>query len=447
MPNTLYLLLWPWVALVPVFLLQRRRPWGHLLSAAALALEAYASLHLLPDAGLYVLGHTVRLAGAGRMALAWVSGASALLALAGAVHNKRNALPLGLLALTSAAGFGLALDPLPFAFLVLWLAIPLAALLFRPGDACTNRGVLRVLALTAVGLPAFLLASLLVSQTPLISPDQPPPWGIIAILAVVGSAAWLSLFPFHAWASGLARSGEPLAAGWVLGVFQPLVLITLARAFAMFPDLALQPGARQVAQVVGMASVVIGAAFAASAHRAGHVWGYSAVVSAGWLLFAALSGAAISMHFYWMAVAAYSASTILVAIGMLGVGGGYLSRPLDEWRGVARGRGGSVALLLIGGLALCTLPLSMAGRVYSPPATLPSGGLSAIFSIVPLLAAAGWWRVFWVSIQRDHTGEASQGRRTNLFAWLLAALAIASFVWSGLWMRLGEAFARALGGG
>lgn len=446
MSNTAALLFWPLVALLPVLLLRRRR-WAHLLAAAALALEAWACLRFLPDAGLDVLGHAVHLSEAGRMALAWVSGASALLAFAAAAHREERAAALGLLPLTSVAAMGLALDALPLSFAALWLAVPLAALPFRPGDMRTNSGILRFLTLTAVGLPPLLLASLLVSQTPLIAPDQPPPWGTVAILTVFTSAAWLGLFPFHAWAPGLARSGSPLVSGWALGLFQPLVLVALARTFAVHPEIAGQPGAMKLVQVVALGSMLLGAAFAASADRAGHVWGYSNVMSAGWLLFGAVQGAAMPAGFYWVAAAIYSASTILISIGMLGVGGENLSQPLRSLGGTARRRGGSVALLLLGGLALCTLPLSGPSPQDSPASILPSGALSAIVYIAPLAASLGWWRLFWASIQRSPGGETPTGRWANLLSWLLTVLAAASVVWAGLWLRLGEAFARALAGG
>ncbi len=445
MPNTICLLLWPWVALVPVWLLRRRR-WAHLLGAAALAVEAWACLRFLPDAGMVLLDRTVHLGESGRLALAWVAGASALLALAAAVHKEKRAVALGLLPLTSVAGIALAVDPLPLGFAALWLIIPLATLSYQPGDASTHSGILRFLTLPALGLPPLLLASSLISQTPLIAPDQPPPWGTVAVLIVLVCAAWLSLFPFHTWAPGLARSANPLVSGWILGVFQPLVLLTVIRTFGAYPEIPGQPGALKIVQVVALGSMAIGAAFAASADRAGHVWGYSSVMSLGWLLFMAVSGAAMPTPLYWLVAAIYSASTILVSIGMLGVGGESLSKPLRSLAGIARARGGSVALLLVGGLALCALPLSAAGLERGTASVLPSGVGSAVVYIAPLLASVGWWRLLWASVQRGHRTEAPTGVGGTLLAWLLTVLAVASLVWAGVWLRLGEAFVRALGG-
>jgi hypothetical protein len=105
-----------------------------------------------------------------------------------------------------------------------------------------------------------------------------------------------------------------------------------------------------------------------------------------------------------------------------------------------------VALLLVGGLALCTLPLSAAGPEHAPASILPPEALTAVLYAAPLLASVGWWRMLWVSIQPNPATEASTDTASNLFAWLLVALSILSFVWSGVWMRLGEALARALGG-
>ena len=106
-----------------------------------------------------------------------------------------------------------------------------------------------------------------------------------------------------------------------------------------------------------------------------------------------------------------------------------------------------MALLLMGGLALCMLPLSGAVPELAPASILPSGVLTAVLYVAPLLASVGWWRMLWVSIQPNHATETPTGTAANLFAWLLVVLSVLSFVWSGVWVRLGEALARALGGG
>ena len=50
MPSTAYLLGAPLVLLLPVYLFRRLRPWGAILPAVVLAMEAYACLRLPPDA-------------------------------------------------------------------------------------------------------------------------------------------------------------------------------------------------------------------------------------------------------------------------------------------------------------------------------------------------------------------------------------------------------------
>ena len=445
MSSTALLLLGPMALFIPVLLLRRFRLVSSLLTVLALAAEAYGCFRLPPDAGLELLGQVVSLGEAGHLALSWVAGASALLALAQAVFPHRVIHASLLLPLVSIAGLALAVEPLSLALPVLWLAVCVSVFLFVARRGSFTR-VFRFPVLTALALPAFLVAFVLLRQTPLANPDQPPPWGAIALLLTFGGAAYLSLFPFHAGSPALGESGSPLAAGWALGVLQPIALITLARTLAAYPELAAQPAARQAALIIGAASAVVGAVFASSANRAGRMLGYTAIPAMGGL-YAALAAGAARTPFFWMGVFGYSAGVILASIGLAGMEGKEGAGSISDWAGMVYGRGASLALLLAGAWGLCGLPAGIgfwAHRALLPVTQGLSSGMWLVLLLAPLAAAFGWGRALWVAARRGGA-SVSEGIAARAFAWALALLALMTFIWPMPLIQLGEAFARAFG--
>ena len=447
MPSTAYLLGAPLVLLLPVYLFRRLRPWGAILSAVVLALETYACLRLPPDVGWVVYGRAVALSEGGRIALAWIAGASALLAVAHAFATSDSSPAVFLLPAVSFAGLALAVGPFPLAFLTLWIAMLLAAFLFRASSVAACRGLSQFLALTAVGIPAFLLAAVLLARSLAVGPDEVPPWNSIAILIVAGSAAWLSFFPFHAWLPGLVGTGQPLAAGWVAGIVQPLVLVTLARVMQVYPELAAQPQAQHIVLIAAAVSAAVGAIGAAFARRPGRMLGYTALTAMAPLFVVTYASAGISTSF-WMAALAYSAAVVLASIGLAGVERDGKPVTLSDWSAAARGRGASVALLLSGALSLCGLPLGVGFWAHiTLRANLPAVPAAAllILQAAPLVAAIGWWRVLRASAQGQEGKTQPLSRAAQAFFWALALLSAALFVWPVPLARLAEAFARAFG--
>jgi len=211
--TTGYLLLGPLVLFAPLYALRGLKRWGALLVAVGLALEAFACIRLPADAGVALLGQTLVLDDAGRMALAWASGASAVLALAAALLPDCASFAPFLLPAMAGAGAVLAVEPGPTSLVALGLVFPLAVWLFQATGARVGRGASRAVAMGAVGLCAFAVSDVLLARALAAEVEQTPPWAALGTLAVVGAAAYLGLFPFWAWVRGMADAGQPLAAG------------------------------------------------------------------------------------------------------------------------------------------------------------------------------------------------------------------------------------------
>jgi NADH:ubiquinone oxidoreductase subunit 2 (subunit N) len=448
MSSTAYLLLAPLVLFLPVYLFGRLRRVGAFGAAAALALEAYSCIHLPLDAGMVLFDRTVALGEPARLALIWIAGAAALLAVAHAFAAPDSRSAAFLLPAVSAAGLALAVEPFPLALLALWIAMVLSALLFRSHSTSAGRGVSQFLVLTAVSVPAFLVASVLLARSLAASIEEIPPWGLIATLVVVGSAGWLSVMPFHAWLPGAMGTGQSLSAGWVAGVLQPLALLTLARVLQAHPEIAAEPQAQQIALIAAIGSAVLGAVFAATANRTGRMLGYTALTGMAALFFVLCATGGSLSRFHWMAVLGYSFGVILASIGLAGVERGGKALSLPDLAGTARERGAALALLLCAALGLCGLPLGVGFWTHAAlRADMPAVPANAllILQVAPLAAAIGWWRVLRASARVGEGTPLVLGRTASAALWALVSVSVVLVVWPAPLARLAETLAMAFG--
>ncbi len=447
MPSTTYLLLGPLALFAPLYLLAGGRRWGAGVAAAGLAVEAFACLRLPADSGVVILEHSLVLGAAGRVALAWAAGASALLALASAFLRSYAPTAVLLLPAVSAAGVALALEPGLPALAAMGLALPLAAWLFRPRSAIAGRAAVRMLVAGAMGLCAFVLADVLVTRALTAEVEQVPPWATVGVLAVVGMAASLGLFPFSAYLRGMADAGQPPAVGWAIGIFGPLLLVNLARAVGAHPELLAAAPAHSLALPVAAAGALLGGAFAAASDRPSRMLAYSALVGVSILFLRLVAADGRADAAYWLGVVGYSVAVVLASVAIAAVERDGLPLRLADWTGAAGRNSGALALLMVAALGLCALPVGAGFWAYGGQAAAASAPSWAERGLVaaPLLASAAWWRVLWAATRDPREARAGSGWLASGCLWLLAAAALALFVWPAPLLHAANALAAALG--
>ncbi len=447
-PSTAYLLLGPLALFVALFLLGGTRRWGAVVAAAGLAAEAFACLSLPADAGVMILEHTVVLGGAARMALAWAAGASALLALVAAFLPAHAPSAVFLLPAVSVAGVALALETGLPSLAAMGLALLLAAWLFHGRGAEAGRGASRVLPIAAVGLGAFTVADVLLTRALTAEMEQTPPWATIGVLAVVGVVAFLGLFPFAAAHRGMADAGQPLAAGWASGILGPLVLLNLARAVGAHPELLTAAPAHSLALAVALAGALLGGVFAAASDRPQRTLAYTALVGMSVLFLRMVAADGRVPAAYWLGVAGYSVAVVLAAIALAVVERDGLPLRLADWTGAAVADAAAVALLMVAVLGLCGVPTGVGfwaygGQVNAMP-SMPAWAERGLIA-APLLAGIGWWRVLWTATRTPKEARVGSGRVASAGLWLLAAAALATFIWPSPLLHAVNAFAAAVG--
>ncbi len=439
-PSTAYLLLAPIALFVPLYALRATRRWAAIAAAVGLAVETIACLRLPADSGFTILEHTLLLDAAARMALAWAAGASAVLALAAAFLPAQAPMAAFLLPVVSASGAALALGPGLPSLAAMGVVISLAAWLFQA------RGASRVFVVGAMGLCAFAAADVLLTRALTAEVEQALPWAAIGVLVVIGTAAYLGIFPFSAYLRGVADAGRPLAAGWVLGVFQPLALFTLTRAAIAYPELLTAAPALSLATTMAVAGALLGAAFAAASDGPSRVLAYSALPCAAILYLGIFPAEARASGPYWLGVAAYSLAVVLASVAIAAVERDGSPLDLAEWAGAGRRDASALALLLVAALGLCALPVGVGFWIHARP-TLPSApvwvqrGLAA----APLIASVGWWRVLWAAGRGTKEPRSGVSRLGAACLWALVGAGVALFVWPAPLLRIATALAAALG--
>lgn len=444
--STTFLLLGPLALFAALYALGGTRRWAAIAAAVGLALEALACLRLPTDSGLVILEHALVLDAASRMALAWAAGASALLALAAAFVPVQAPVAMLLLPAVSASGAALALGPGLPSLAAMGVVMPLAAWLFQARTESAGRGASRVFVVGAMGLCAFAVADVLLTRALTAEVEQVPPWATIGGLAIIGTAAYLGLFPFSASLQGIADAGRPLAAGWVLGVFQPLVLVHVARAVGAYPELLQTAPVPPIAVAVAAVGALTGGAFAAASDRPSRMLAYSALPGMAVLYLGLFAAEARASGLYWLAVAGYSLAVVLASVALVAAERDGSPQGLAGWAGAARRAVAALALLLVAALGLCALPVGVGFWVHarSAPPSVPvwvERGLAA----APLVASAGWWRVLWAAVREIREPRSGASRLASLCLWALAGAATVLFVWPAPLLRIATALAAALG--
>lgn len=446
-PSTTYLLLGPLALFIPLYLLGGSRRWGAVVVAAGLALEALACLRLPADTGMIVLEHAIVLGEVGRTALAWAAGASALLALTAALVPAHATVAVFLLPAVSAAGAVLALEPGLPALAAMGVVLPLAAWLFHGRAAESSRSASRTPVVAGIGLCAFALADVLLARALTAEVEQVPPWATIGVLAVVGVAAYLGLFPFSACLRGMADAGQPLATGWVIGIFGPLLLANLARAVGAHPELLTAAPAHSLVLALALAGALLGGICAAASERPSRALAYSALVGMSVLVMRLIAADGRIPAAYWLGAAGYSLAVVLASIALASVERDGLPLRLADWTGAAASDTAALALLMVAALGLCALPAGVGFWAYGGQANALHAPIWAERGLVaaPLLASVAWWRVLWTAIRGPREARDGPGRLASAWLWLLSALALALLVWPTSLLHAADVLAAALG--
>jgi formate hydrogenlyase subunit 3/multisubunit Na+/H+ antiporter MnhD subunit len=440
------LMLIPLLVATVVFLTRRLRTITSLITLATLAIEAAVLLRLGPLPAMVVFGRTFELGPAARTAIVWCALASFVIELiAWRMGEAENLGPVALVALPM-VGIAFGFRILSFSAISLQIVVLLAVVLMQgehPGDAV---GALRMLTLTMIGLPALLVAGWMLERSAVVV-DQPATWSAISIFALIAVLAWSGAAPFQSWVSGSGRTASPVVFAWVVAVWQPLVVLVLARLLATYPELETRGGLLDQLLVVGVLTIVAGTALSVGRRNLGALSATTSLLGMGLALTILGTGTTRSLPIALAVLAGRAVSGVVGGAGLAVLKREPGGLDFSALGGVARRKPWAAAAAFVGALGLAGLPLGAAfGAHWAAYRLLTDRAtwLALLGPVASILVGIGWWQGLWW-LMRPEAG--SRARQSGIVVGLLIALLIGSTmiaVWPNPLLNAGQIVARAM---
>lgn len=156
-----------------------------------------------------------------------------------------------------------------------WLVVAAILMTFPAQGARPRlaRGALRTLLSPILALPLFLVAAWVFSQIALGADpgvSEPVAWRTL----VIGIALLLTPVPLHGWIVSLGEETPPLAAAWIVGVWQIGVYLLVRRIFLLYPTLTDYADPALLLPWLAFSQMAWAAFFAFGSQRLGQFWGY-----------------------------------------------------------------------------------------------------------------------------------------------------------------------------
>ena len=337
------------------------------------------------------LGQTLLFNEGGRGILLFIYAGLVLLFLLAVPFPQGRKFVPGSLAVLGLLAAALMLRPFTYGVITLWLALALGAIVIQEEQAGQTRAALTHLLLVSVAMPLLLLAVWLIETQPttLVTP--------VTRLALLGFVILLAGFPFHVWVTAVIRRAPPLAAVFVLGLAQ-LVIVVFALSFLQAnPWLPRDPQFGQMVRLSGTAVLLAAGLMAVTAVQWPRFLSSLVLLNMGLILLVLpLSGrlgweTAVSLQL------AQFTGLLLTAVGSLLLRcqnaaadirpAGAPDGTAVNNRGLARRTPLSLALYLSGALALLGLPLTLGFGPHWLALRALAGGTAVWLPALALFAA------------------------------------------------------------
>lgn len=408
----------PLVAAALAFLLRNWPRAAAIFGAAMTVVGALVLLAAAPASGEETLrwqplGRTLYLdAGLRDIFLLLYGGSTILLLLASQWPQGRDFTP-ALLAVLSPLALALMIRPFMYGIVVLLGAAVIQVMLIQAGRAGSTLAATRYLVVMVLALPTFLIAGWMLDTEQFIF--LPTIWRLL----LAGLALLLGGVPFHFWIRPLLEEAAPLAAVFVLGLAQ-LVLVVFAAALLRENPVLQQTALFAWLRWLGVVTIVLAGLLALVAKDLEQALAYTVLLDMGTVI------AMLGIGTGGLNVALFLLLLRTMGLALVMVGTSQVQREAGEFRV-------STSLLLgYGAFSLLGVPLTpgFAGR-WAAVALL--GQSSPWFAIVLLLAlaatAAGLWRTLPRPnlAERPLSGQTWSPRQLITAALLLATVLLSFF--------------------
>lgn len=445
---TLLVMVAPILLAAVVMLFRRLRTITSLIAVAALAAEAAALIRLAPLPSMSVFGRVFELGLTARYAMIWCAGVSLVIELvAWWVGDAEELAPVALLTVPLiGVAFGFRITS--FTAMSLQIVALLAVVLVQGNHTGDAVGALRMLTLTLIGLPALLVAGWMLERSSL-AMGTPVAWGAISVAVLVAVVAWSGAAPFQAWAGAAGRTASPLVSAWVHSVWQPMVILVLARLLATYPELETRGAMLEQLLVVGLITVAAGLFLTVARKNLGARMGTTSLLGLGLALMVLGTGTTRALPVALAVLAGRAVSAVLCGAGLAVIKREAGDLDSTAVGGVARKTPWAVAAAFAGALGLAGLPLGAAFgagwagyRLLTAHSTWPA----IVCAVASMGVAVGWWQgLRWLSLP----GTGDRPRQPPALVAILLMLIIGGLmlaVWPQPLLDAGQLMARAVEG-
>jgi len=302
-----------------------------------------------------VLGRQLVITGADRIVLAGLFLVAAGLFMIGWRANPgASFFPLGLaiLGLLSAA---LVARPFLYASLLLTITAVLATIFLESGLSGKTRGALRFLVLMTLALPAFMVASWLLDLHALNPTDTGLARNIMLALTA-GFVLLLGVVPFHIWIRPVVEESPPVAAVFVLTVFNSVTWFLLFDVLQEYPWLSSQQDMFRILQFLGLLTAVVGGLLAFSSYDFVHVLSYGVLADYGCGLIVLGMRTPAGLAAVMLATLARPVSLGVLALGLTLARQHVKSSQFEKLAGMGWFYPWTAAALIVGGFSLAGIP-------------------------------------------------------------------------------------------
>jgi formate hydrogenlyase subunit 3/multisubunit Na+/H+ antiporter MnhD subunit len=262
--------------------------------------------------------------------------------------------PLGL-AILGLLSSALVARPFLYASLFLTIAAVLATIFFESGTSGQTRGALRFLVLMTLALPAFMIASWLLDLYAL----NPTDVGLarnIMLAMTAGFVLLLGVVPFHIWIRPVVEESSPVAAVFVLTVFNSVAWFLLFDVLQEYPWLFSQQDMFRILQFLGLLTAAVGGLLAFSSYDFVHVLSYGVLADYGCSLIVLGARIPAGLSAVILAALARPVSLAILALGLAMAREQVKSTRFEKLAGTGWLHPWTAAALVVGGFSLAGIP-------------------------------------------------------------------------------------------
>ncbi|MDQ4075728.1 MAG: hypothetical protein M3220_05705 [Chloroflexota bacterium] len=241
--------------------------------------------------------------------------------------------------------------------LLLKLAWLFVIILVQGGAGANTRAATRLLILSVVALPPFLVAATLIGQQ-VSQPDVPMFTALIVLMLGIGFALMLAVIPFHAWLPQTAEDGPPLIAAWLVAGMGSAYLVLLFDLLTRYEWLAQDVQLQQLLFAGGLLLALAGGILIVTEQHLGRLWAYAVLTDLGYILLGLSFNSSVGRVAVLLLIGGRLVSLLVSGSALATMRHRATSLHFDDLVGVGARLPLSMLVFAIGGLALLGAPLT-----------------------------------------------------------------------------------------